>query len=203
MNVSKSVQDALTKAGGKNFYGRPNYRFAWSADETYPVSNGKEYEQFRIVAEDCWLLMKWESPEFWGTQEEWELTNWEPSGLFTAGPFPRQGRYRVIRTLKKAVVKEGVLTYEHPEPTLAFVDQIFPLLRDFLDLSDERKSELIATREKNEKEHLAKKFGASRELYRGCGTAKLVQLQTEKLERFIKDKRRVQQALKLTKRRTR
>lgn len=202
MRVSQVVQDSLTKAGGKNYKGDPNFRFAWSGQETYLISNGKSYEPFRICAEDCWLLMKWDSAEFWGTEEEWNLTNWEPTGLLTAGPYPREGRYRVVRNLKKAVIKEGILAFEHPEPTLAFVDEIFPLIRDFLELDTEKKAELLATREKNEKEALAKKFAASRENYRGIATAKQIQTQTEKIERFLKDPARIKQALQLTKRRT-
>lgn len=217
MRVSRAVQDALTKAGGKNYKGDPNFRFVWSVEFTYNISNGKEYEPFRVCAEDCWLLIKWEDAEFWGSQEEWELTNWEPGGpliarageslvtyepLYTAGPYPSQGRYRLIRTLKKAVVNEGVMTFEHPEPTLGFVDEIFPLLRDFLELSTERKAELLTARGKNEKAELARKFAASRENYRGIATSKQIQTQTEKIERFLKDPKRIKNALQLTKRRT-
>lgn len=216
MKVSQAVQDALTSAGGKNYRGEPNYRFEWSPNFTYNISNGKAYEPFRVCAEDCWLLLKWEDVDFWGTEAEWELTNWEPGGpliakanesivtyepLYTAGPFPKEGRYRLIRTLKKAVVRDGVLAFEHPEPTLAFVEQIFPQIRDFHELTNEQKAELIAGRENTEKAKLAKDFAASRELYRGIATAKQVQVQTEKIERFLADPRRVRQALQLTKRR--
>ena len=202
MRVSQVVQDALTKAGGKNYKGEPNFRFAWSQDFTYKISNGKTYEPFRVCAEDCWLLLKWEPAEFWGTEEAWNLTNWEPTGLLTAGPYPREGRYRVVRNLKKAVIKDGVMTFEHPEPTLKFVDEVFPLLQGFLELDTEKKAELLATRDKNEKAELAKKFGQSRELYRGIATAKQIEKQTEKIERFLKNPKRVQHALQLTKRRT-
>jgi len=202
LQVSKTIQDALTKAGGKNLQGKPNFRFAWSGNETYLISNGRSYEPFRIVAEDCWLLMKWEPAEFWGTEEDWNLTNWEPGGLLTAGPYPREGRYRVVRNLKKAVIKDGVLEFEHPEPTLAFVDQIFPLIQGFLELDTEKKAELLATREKNEKAALAKSFAASRELYRGIATAKQIQKQTEKIERFLKDPLRVKEALRMKRRTT-
>lgn len=217
MRVSQAVQDALNKAVGKNYKGQPNFLFEWSPNFTYNISNGKSYEPFRVCAEDCWLLLKWENAEFWGTQEDWELTNWEPGGpliakpgesfvtyepLFTAGPYPNEGRYRMVRSLKKAVIKDGAMEFQHPEPTLAFVDEIFPLLRDFLELSTEKKVELLETRDKNEKAELARKFGASRENYRGIATAKQVKKQTEKIERFLKDPTRIKQALQLTKRRT-
>jgi len=197
LRVSKEVEAALTKAGGKNYKGQPNYRFAWSGQETYLISNGKSYEPFRICAEDCWLLMKWEPAEFWGTEQEWNETNWEPSGLYTAGPYPSEGRYRMIRSLKMAVIKDGVMEFQHPAPTLKLVDEIFPLLRDFLELSTEQKAQLIATREKNEKDRLAKQFGASRELYRGIATAKQIQQKEEAIERFLKDPVRIKQALQL------
>jgi hypothetical protein len=202
MRVSQTVQDALTKAGGKNLMGQPNFKFAWSGQETYSISNGKTYEPFRICAEDCWLLMKWEPAEFWGTEEDWHINNWEPSGLYTAGPYPREGRYRVVRNLKKAVIKDGVMEFQHPEPTLSFVDEIFPLIRDFLELDVEKKAELLATREKNEKAALAKKFSASREDYRGIATAKQIQDRTEKIERFLKDPTRLREAMRLKRRTT-
>jgi len=202
MKVFAEVADALTKAGGKNPKGQPNFRFAWSGTETYKISNGKAYEDFRIVAEDCWLLMKWEPAEFWGTKEEWEINNWEPSGLLTAGPYPSEGRYRVVRHLKHPVIKDGIMSFDHPMPTLKFVDEIFPLLQGFLELSTEQKADLLAARELNEKAELAKKFAASRELYRGSGTAKEIKKQTEKIERFLKDPERVKAAMSLKRRTT-
>ena len=202
MKVSPEVEKALTQAGGRNFYGKPNYRFAWSGQETQLISNGKSYEHFRVCAEDCWLLMKWEGPEFWGSEEEWNANNIElPSGLYTAGPYPRQGRYRVVRTLKKAVIKGDVMEFEYPAPDLVFVREMFPLIRDFLDLTTEEKSKLLFTREEEAKAKLAHDFGASRENYRGIATAKQVQDRTEAIERFLHDPVRVKQALELTKRR--
>lgn len=203
MKVYKEVQDALTKAGGKNIYGKPMFRFLWSADPeaTYLISNGHSYERFRIVGEDCWLLMKWDAPEFWGSESEWELNNREPNGLLTAGPFPREGRYRVIRPLKKVVVKDGVMSFEHPMPTVQFVEDIFPDLKAFLDLSTEKKAELLTKREKDEKEGTLKAMVASRELYRGIATAKQVQDRSEAIERLLSDPEQMNIIQNLNKRR--
>lgn len=189
MKISKEVQTALTRAGGKNLFGRPNYIFLWSADPdaTYLISNGHSYERFRIIAEDCWLLMKWEAAEFWGSEMEWIETNREDSGLLTAGPYPREGRYRVVRPLKKMVIRDGVMTFEHPMPTFQFVDEIFPDLKAFLDLSTEKKADLLLAREKEEKESTLKAMAASRELYRGIATAEQIKKREHAIEAFISD----------------
>jgi hypothetical protein len=93
------------------------------------------------------------------------------------------------------------MEFEYPAPDLAFVREIFPLIRDFLDLTTEEKSKLLFTREEEAKAKLAHDFGASRENYRGIATAKQVQDRTEAIERFLHDPVRVKQALELTKRR--
>jgi hypothetical protein len=209
------IQNALTAAGGRRLNGEPNYKFVWSGDFTYQISNGKSYEPFRVVAEDCWLLVKYELPDFWGTKEEWEINNWEmgsvvdsASGmaiiepLYTAGPYPSQGRYRNIMRIKRAVkLSDGQTYMEHCAPTLQWVSEFFPGVRDFLNLTTEEKSVYLENKDKAEKAELAKSFVASRENYRGIATAKQVKDKVEKLERFVNDPVRVQEALRLPRRR--
>lgn len=215
MKVSKAVEDALTQAGGRNYRGEPNYRFAWSAHETQLISDGTKYAHFRVCAEDCWLLMKWEDAEFWGSQTEWEINNWEQGKiiermdggivtfepLFTAGPYPINGRYRMVRHLKKVVIRDGVMKFEHPAPDIQFVREIFPDLKAFLDLSTAKKAELMTEREKDEKQALAKSFVASRENYRGAATSKQIQDRVEGIERFLSDPENLKEVRAMTKRR--
>ena len=65
----------------------------------------------------------------------------------------------MVRTMKKAVIKGDVMEFEYPAPDLAFVREIFPLIRDFLDLTTEEKSKLLFTREEEAKAKLAHDFG--------------------------------------------
>lgn len=215
MQIPVHIQNALTSAGGKRLNGDPNYKFVWSGDFTYLLSNGTGYEPFRVVAEDCWLLVKYELPEFWGTKEDWEINNWEmgmvidqESGLtgieplFTAGPYPAQGRYRNIMRIKRRVtMTDGTVFLEHCAPTLQWVDEFFPGVRDFLNLTTEQKATHIEAKEKADKAKLAHDFGASRENYRGIATAKQIQQKTEAIERLLNNPKRMKRILQLTKRR--
>lgn len=215
MQIPIHLQNALTSAGGRRLNGEPNYKFVWSGDFTYPLSNGKSYEPYRVVADDCWLLVKYELPEFWGTREEWEINNWEMGSVFdsetglamieplyTAGPYPSQGRYRnIMRIMRPCKLTDGILIHEPCAPTLQWVAEFFPGVRDFLDLPVPKKIEFLEAKEKAQKESLSKGFAASKENYRGIATAKQVQDKTEALERFIRDPKRVAAAQRLRKRR--
>ena len=214
MQVAKEVQRALTRSGGERLNGEPNYKFVWSADFTYLISNGRDYESFRVVADDCWLLVKYELPEFWGTEAEWERDNWEMGAreriingivlkepLYTAGPYPRQGRYRNIMRIKRKIVLDGETFMEHCAPTVQWVDEFFPGVRDFLNLTTEEKRDYLLAKEKAEKQALAKNFVASRENYRGVASAKQVSDRIENIERYISDPENVKQLQAMTKRR--
>jgi hypothetical protein len=52
LQVQKSVQDALIRVGGKTLGGKPKYKFEWSADFVYLISNGTNYERVRDVPEE-------------------------------------------------------------------------------------------------------------------------------------------------------
>lgn len=214
MQIPVHIQKALTSAGGKRLNGEPNYKFVWSGDFTYLLSNGTGYEPFRVVAEDCWLLVKYELPEFWGTKEDWEINNWElgsivglstgllvPEPLFTAGPYPAQGRYRNIMRIKRRItMTDGTVYLEHCAPTLKWIDEFFPGVRDFLGLTTAQKAAYLEAKEKADKAKLAHDFGKSLENYRGIATAKQIQKRTEAIGRFLNDPKRVKKVLQLTKR---
>jgi hypothetical protein len=215
LQVSREIQRALTRSGGERLNGEPNYKFMWSGDFTYLISNGTDYEPYRVVSEDCWLLVKYELPEFWGTEDEWGINNWEMSSrqtaegglihlepLYTAGPYPSHGRYRNIMRIKRQVMIEGEPYMELCAPTLQWVEEFFPGVRDFLNLTTEQKREHLEAKEKAEKDALTKSFVASRENYRGIATAKQVQDRVENIERFLSDPQNVNEILQMTKRRT-
>lgn len=188
------AQKALATAGGRNLQGKPLWKFVWSADATELISNGEKYERFRIVAEDCWLLMKWESSEpteqypngFWGTEAEWRYSNLElPSGLLTAGPFPREGRYRVALKLRKAHMDGDSLCLENPIPTQQWVEDVFPMILAFDRLTPDERAKVLLERERSQKAALIKNFAASRKLYKGAATPKLVKAKEEAIQRWM------------------
>lgn len=180
------VQSALARAGGRNLQGKQLWKFIWSSDFTYLISNGHEYERFRVVNDDCWLLVKFEPAEFWGTEEQWEYENKElPSGLLTAGPFPRQGRYRMALKLRKAHMDGDRLVFENPIPTRRWVEDVFPLILGFDELEPEEKARVLQERERGEKAALIKSFAESRKLYKGAATATLVKKKEEAIERWM------------------
>lgn len=200
MQPDMFFQDMLTAAGGTNPYGEPMFRFAWSGDETYRISNGSHYQNFLIATEPIWMLMKWEPAEFWGTREEWEWNNREPNGLMTAGEYPWQGRYRVLKKLLKHVIVNGAMTFNTMPLSTPIVTQLLPMLKGFLELSYAERANLIMQREVDAKEKLMKQFGASRELYRGIATQKQIKQKEEAIDRFLRDPKRIKKALQ-TKRR--
>lgn len=215
MECNAEIQKALHRAGGSRLNGDPLYKFMWSGDFTYLISNGKTYEPFRVVAQDCWLLVKFEYPDFWGTQAEWEMNNWEggqkevevngvmllSEPLYTAGPYPRNGRYRNLMRIKRSVMLGGTEAFVDCVPSLEWVRDVFPGVRDFQELPTEKKAEFLRCREIAHREKLAKDFGASRELYRGIATATQVKKKVEAIERFLADPKRIKNALQTKRRR--
>lgn len=204
MHCPKEIQRALTRAGGERLNGDPNYQFMWSAEFTYLISNGRDYEPYRVVAEDCWLLVKYELPEFWGSEAEWEIENWESGSkervvngivvmepLYTAGPYPHRGRYRNIMRIQKSIVLDGERYMQNCAPTLQWVSEFFPGVRDFLDLSVEEKAKYIEAKDKAQKEALSKGFQKTRANYKGIATATQIKQKEEALERWVRLQGRV------------
>lgn len=214
MQCNAEVEKALTLAGGRRLNGDPIYKFMWSGDFTYLISNGEKYEPFRVVSEDCWLLVKYEAPEFWGTKEEWEANNWETAlreveengvmvladPLLTAGPYPSQGRYRNLMRVKRPVMLGDVKAFVDSAPTIEWVRDVFPGVKDFQELSTAKKAEFLETREREQRAELARNFARSRENYRGIATSRQVRIKEEAIDRFLRDPKRLKNAL-MTKRR--
>ena len=81
-------QDRLTRIGGINRYGEPNFIIVWG--QSWTVRRGGTWEQddgtyfrgYRDVLEDgrpCWILKKWNAPEIYGSPMLWFLQNREES----------------------------------------------------------------------------------------------------------------------------
>lgn len=102
-------QERLTRAGGVNRYGTPNFIIVWG--QSWTVRRGGTWEQddghyfrgYRDIVEDgrpCWVLKKWHAPEIYGSPILYYLENMEEStGLQILGEFPYRGRYETLYPL--------------------------------------------------------------------------------------------------------
>ncbi len=114
------IQDRLTKLGGLNPYGKPNYRVVWGGNRTYQVGGmfNKVIEikdemiigkSISIVTREAemrtmlkyhprrWHLERWRGPEFYGDREAWYRDSYdEESKLHTMGDYPTEGDYEHV-----------------------------------------------------------------------------------------------------------
>src|SRR5580700_11188244 len=102
----QEYQDRLTRAGGTNRYGQPNYKFVWAPANLTRAGGYWEQEGFTgyrdVVLNDVpgWQILEWHAPEEYGSPTLYYIQNYdEPTGLQTLGEFPYQGRYEVLYTL--------------------------------------------------------------------------------------------------------
>lgn len=110
----------ITKIGGTNLYGRPNFRVIWGGNRYHTVGGmfkkvvevkdemiiGKVTSIVTDVAEIRqllkynpfrWHLERWRGPEFYGTAEEWYACTWdEESQLHVMGDYPHEGDYEHV-----------------------------------------------------------------------------------------------------------
>jgi len=113
------VADRITRAGGVNLYGRPNFRVVWGWSrltwiggkwtDRDPATGGiiREAVELRRVPKylphDRWHLERWLPPALYGPPERWyEYTVEIENGLAipALGPYPREGEYEHCLTLE-------------------------------------------------------------------------------------------------------
>jgi len=131
-----NLQDKITRAGGLNRYGKPNFLLVWGPSwkdrrgGTWNA-NGKYFRGYKEVVEEkrpTWILKQWYAPEEFGTPEMWYLTNIEPeSGLQLLGEFPYRGMYMTLQTLCWARLVNGELKVEYMPLNSEIVDMLVPL----------------------------------------------------------------------------
>lgn len=112
------VEHIITRKGGLNPFGKPNFRVIWGGNRTYlvggmfkDVTTFKDAEgrdrAFVMEVPDLrtmlryhphrWHMELWMGPEFYGTQEEWFQNTWDDvAKLHTMGPYPTEGDYEHV-----------------------------------------------------------------------------------------------------------
>jgi len=112
------VAARVTRAGGVNLYGRPNFRVVWGWSRltwiggkwTDRDANGnivREAVELRRVPKylphDRWHLERWLPPALYGPPEHWYARTVEHDNGISVpalGPYPREGEYEHCLTLE-------------------------------------------------------------------------------------------------------
>jgi hypothetical protein len=96
----QEYRDFLLRIGGKNPYGRPNFRLIWgesATDKIWGQLDGGycgQHIKLRYRGTSQWILELWKPPEVFGTPEQWYAESYDPiSGYHVCGDYPFQGDY--------------------------------------------------------------------------------------------------------------
>lgn len=153
-------QDRLTRIGGLNRYGEPNFLIAWGPSwtvrrgGTWERSDGSYFRGYKDVIEEkrpCWVLKQWQAPEVFGSPDIWFLDNIEPqSGLQLLGDYPWKGMYQTLQPFVYTGIENGKLVIECLPLSNEILDMIIPLAIAAQNASATRKR--IAVEEIKERE---------------------------------------------------
>lgn len=88
--------DRLTRAGGTNLYGEPNFILFWGQTHVPRAINPA-----CLLGENrpCWNLGMWRPPEDWGSPEDWDDQ--------TLGAYPSQGAYDLLQPFYRSAATPG------------------------------------------------------------------------------------------------
>lgn len=159
-----AIQELVTRAGGRNLYGRPNFRVVWGWSRLTLIGGQwtdwvAEEQKLREVIEyrwepkylpfDRWHVEKWMSPEFFGSPEQWRLITREVIDgreIEALGPYPARGDYEHCFTIADADGSYLPLTPSVVEKVVAAVEASRHLI------AADRKAALERREDKKEKD---------------------------------------------------
>lgn len=116
--VPEHIQELLTRLGGKNRFGGPNFRAVWSecrldwicgkwtdTDESGETVIREVIEERYVpkywVIQNKWIIERWYPPEHDGSPEQWFRKTrpaeqfYEEGNVAQLGPYPSQGSYKL------------------------------------------------------------------------------------------------------------
>ena len=82
------IQELITRFGGLNRFGQPNFRVVWS--DTRLDWDGPEFTPKYFNVPHRWIIESWVAPETYGSPEMWEAVT---QGQL--GPYPSRGDYEL------------------------------------------------------------------------------------------------------------
>lgn len=115
--ASPSICERLARAGGRNWFGEPNFRVVWGGTRlgwiggrwTDRDSHGNVVRESielrrepKYVPIDRWHIERWMPPEAYGSPEQWYARTIETEdgiGIPALGPYPSRGEYEHCFTL--------------------------------------------------------------------------------------------------------
>ena len=131
-------QERLTRIGGVNRYGEPNFIIVWGQTwtvrrgGTWAQDDGTHFQGYRDVVEDgrpCWILKKWNAPEIYGSPALWFLQNYEEgTGLQILGDFPWKGCYETVQPFVWRGLVNGRLQVERMPLNSMILDMVVPII---------------------------------------------------------------------------
>jgi len=140
LRCPKHYQDRITKAGGLNRFGGPNFRLAWGQTETIRVAQPGGYRDLLVAFNrPCWILQRWVPPESYGTPEIYFATNYDiETGRQFLGDYPWKGRYETLLMLQVQYVKNGRLISEPLPLNAETIAGTIPRMKAALLLTEEQ-----------------------------------------------------------------
>lgn len=177
LQVPKHFQDRLTRAGGLNRYGKPNFRLAWAQTETTRhggrwEAEGEWYQGYR----DCllgdglphWMLLQWAdagksiamphlAPE--GDGAWYEANQCRATGLSLLGGYPYQGSYQIALPLRakwfeKTQKGTPILRFHAFPLSTQIIDMMVPIIKATREVSVQAKlMSMDEDKEKQESEY--------------------------------------------------
>jgi hypothetical protein len=135
-------QERITRAGGLNRYGEPNFKLAWSQSETqlaggvWPHERYVGYRELFVATwspyqprQGYWMLMEWTSPEQYQGETFYHFINRdEATGLCVLGPYPHRGRYQIAVKLIWTTIDDGKMIIEPWSLNSTVIDRLMPVI---------------------------------------------------------------------------
>jgi len=123
-------QEQIDALFGSNRFGGSMFRLAWGQTEVIQVAGLRSYED-RLMCHNvpCWNILRWRSPEAFGTPEVYYLINQDTeSGLCALGEYPWEGRYEILQPLVNREVRDGRMIVDAFPLDARIMDVIIPLM---------------------------------------------------------------------------
>jgi hypothetical protein len=164
--------DRLSRVGGLNRYGLPNFRIVWG--QSWTVRRGGTWEQddgtyfrgYRDVLEDgrpCWILKKWNPPEVYGTPAIWFIENYEAStGLQILGDYPWRGQYETVQPFVWRGMVNGRMVVERMPLNSMILNMVVPIILKCKEVSFLQKKAAIQEMDERKKRAEDSVFEAKR-----------------------------------------
>jgi hypothetical protein len=207
-------QAELTRIGGVNRYDEPIFKLVWSHEPRMTIG-GRFPDGFTgyrsvpmIPGEPCWAILIWEPSSVFGSREAWERDYRDPeTHLLDAGPYPRYGRYRLLRRLMhtETVRRPSVLSawngermvdqastipeiVHHKMPVCGLIlDLMLPMLLAWRRLSEEMKLKAVTEQMREREEEHNRTLKDARAAVKVNRSWKLVERRAEQIERNMEE----------------